>query len=629
MKLNSQDTTAKSRVLSQSMDSSGTLKKTRQISLRTLAIVPFVIEIIAVVGLVGYLSFKNGQQAVNELALNLQDKATGRVIDRLDNYLEQPQLINQINVDAANIGELPQSNLSNLERHFWQQIKVFKSVNSIYLGTPTGEIIGIDRETDGTLIAKITEDFPNRNFYLLDEKGKRTQLIKVQPNYDTRNRPWFVKALQEKQAVWSEIYIYANNNALGITSAQPFYDEKGTLKGVFGIDISLKSISNFLRHLKISPSGHVFIMERSGQLVATSSITLPYILDRKGDNLHRIAATESGDRLISSVARYLNKDTNINTIQKPRQIDARIDGKRQLIQVVPYRNKAGLDWLVVAIVPEDDFLSNIQANTYRTILLCLAALAVAIAIGIFISYKITRPILQLSEACQKLVKKELDRAIDAQGIKELEVLAVSFENMKDELDRHSQQLEVKIQERTVQLEQANQQLQQLATLDSLTKIANRRRFEEYIYQEWKRMARDKQMLSLILFDVDYFKRYNDRYGHQAGDTCLRKIAKAANASVKRSVDLVARYGGEEFAVILPNTLAEGAMHVAETIRDRIKQLKIPHERSEISKFVTISLGIASLIPSSEDSPNELIAKADNALYEAKQQGRDRTVISDQ
>jgi diguanylate cyclase (GGDEF)-like protein len=201
--------------------------------------------------------------------------------------------------------------------------------------------------------------------------------------------------------------------------------------------------------------------------------------------------------------------------------------------------------------------------------------------------------------------------------------------MKNEIDRHSQQLEKKIQERTIELEQANQQLQRLATQDSLTKIANRRRFEEYLAQEWKRMAREKQMLSLILFDVDYFKRYNDNYGHQAGDACLRQIAKASQVSVKRSVDLVARYGGEEFAVILPNTPAEGAMHVAETIRDRIKKLQIPHECSEISEFVTISLGIASLIPSSDDSPDSLIAKADNALYEAKQQGRDRTVISDQ
>jgi two-component system, cell cycle response regulator len=177
------------------------------------------------------------------------------------------------------------------------------------------------------------------------------------------------------------------------------------------------------------------------------------------------------------------------------------------------------------------------------------------------------------------------------------------------------------------LKQANLELERLATLDGLTQVANRRRFDTYLSQEWKRLARDQQPLSLVLCDVDYFKRYNDCYGHQCGDDCLKQVAKAMSRAVKRPADLVARYGGEEFAVILPNTDTEGAVIVAQEIRAEIQQLKIPHADSEVNPYVTLSLGISSIIPWLDLSPENLIAAADVALYQAKKQGRDRAVIS--
>jgi len=163
----------------------------------------------------------------------------------------------------------------------------------------------------------------------------------------------------------------------------------------------------------------------------------------------------------------------------------------------------------------------------------------------------------------------------------------------------------------------------IATTDGLTQVANRRCFDERLQLEWHRLMQGQQKLSLIMLDVDYFKRYNDFYGHQAGDTCLVKVAKAAAAAVKRSADLFVRYGGEEFAAILPNTDAAGAIAVAESIREAIRDLAIPHEQSDVSAIVTVSMGIATVIPTAERSPDELVALADRALYDAKRQGRDR------
>ncbi len=179
----------------------------------------------------------------------------------------------------------------------------------------------------------------------------------------------------------------------------------------------------------------------------------------------------------------------------------------------------------------------------------------------------------------------------------------------------------KVQEQAIALQQANQKLHRLANLDGLTEVANRRRFDEYFDQEWQRSGREQTPLSLILCDIDYFKNYNDHYGHQAGDACLRRVARAISETLCRPTDLVARYGGEEFAIILPNTPSEGAVHVAELLQLRIKQLEILHAQSRVSSYVTLSLGISSQIPVLLQENQTLIAATDKALYLAKSEGR--------
>lgn len=174
-----------------------------------------------------------------------------------------------------------------------------------------------------------------------------------------------------------------------------------------------------------------------------------------------------------------------------------------------------------------------------------------------------------------------------------------------------------------QFETTNRILQEMVAIDGLTKVANRRRFDEYLQQEWLRLAREFQPLSLILVDVDYFKAYNDHYGHLAGDTCLQQVAASINCSAKRPADLVARYGGEEFAVILPNTPADGAIAVAEELHANIKSLGILHEFSSVSDYITISSGVATVIPNHEIDMQLLMGTADNALYQSKREGRNR------
>lgn len=207
------------------------------------------------------------------------------------------------------------------------------------------------------------------------------------------------------------------------------------------------------------------------------------------------------------------------------------------------------------------------------------------------------------------------------------------------LKQANQLLELKVQERTQELtdkntaleqarlatETANQALQHLAQTDELTQVANRRFFNEYLNQEWCRMLRSQLPLSLILIDIDFFKLYNDTYGHPAGDRCLAKVAHRLKSTVKRPDDLVARYGGEEFAIILPNTPMDRAIQIATDIQSQTRFLEIPHRSSSISPWLTLSMGVVCMVPTPQTSLTHLVDKADQALYRAKRAGRDRAI----
>lgn len=178
-----------------------------------------------------------------------------------------------------------------------------------------------------------------------------------------------------------------------------------------------------------------------------------------------------------------------------------------------------------------------------------------------------------------------------------------------------------------ELKQMQKELEQLATVDALTQIANRRRFDHCLYQTWQQFKQTQQCLSLILLDIDYFKHYNDHYGHQQGDHCLMQVAQTIDQMFAASGNLVARYGGEEFAVILPNTDQTTAAAMADSIRQAIQDLNLPHARSAVNSVVTMSAGVATQCPKPNQEPECLICLADRALYQAKQQGRNRVVLA--
>ncbi len=199
----------------------------------------------------------------------------------------------------------------------------------------------------------------------------------------------------------------------------------------------------------------------------------------------------------------------------------------------------------------------------------------------------------------------------------------SRKSAEQEVLEHKDHLEELVEDRTAELQTANKLLQELSRVDGLTGIANRRRLDEELDREWKRMLREKRPLSVVLCDIDHFKLYNDTYGHQGGDDCLVKVATAITNSVNRPGDLTARYGGEEFCLVLPETAGLGAMRIAELVRKNVAELNLEHKSSPMAEMVTLSLGVATLVPDLGSQPSVLLEAADRALYQAKGNGRNR------
>lgn len=214
------------------------------------------------------------------------------------------------------------------------------------------------------------------------------------------------------------------------------------------------------------------------------------------------------------------------------------------------------------------------------------------------------------------------KPIDAGILKSKVTVFLDLYQQKKLLKIQAELLQSKTNEIT-ELKEVNINLENLSSLDGLTGIPNRRNFDKFIKMSWKNAIREQQPLSLIMVDIDYFKLYNDNYGHLPGDHCLIRVAKTLASTIERPIDLVARYGGEEFIVVLPNTDKEGALFVAERMRMNIEKLAIKHDHSYVADCVTVSLGVEDIIPRSSDSIADFLSSVDNALYLAKQEGRNR------
>lgn len=432
-------------------------KPKRKLSLRSLLIVPFVLQIFAAVGLTGYLSLRNGQRAVNELVGLVKQEVSSRIELHLDGYLTTARHIAQINGDAIDLGILNPNDLKGMGHYFWKQMQLY-DVGYISFGGKNGDFAGAGFYFDDGRISineASPKKFNNTNLYTYNTnaQGDRTKLAYVDKNYAFQKEAWYADPVAAGKSVWSKIYQWKTPPyPIALAANRPVYDKNNNLIGVIGVDMRLSQVSDFLSKLKISPSARTFILERNGSLVAISSGKPFKVVN---NNPQRLLATQTDDSLVQASAKALNEQfKDFNQIKDTQQFEFWLNGQREFAQVTPWKNEWGIDWLVVVTVPESDFMAQINANTRTTIVLCLGALGVATLLGIFTSRWITKPILQLQEASQLISSGHLDQTVQVQGINELESLADSFNQMAGQLKTSFIELESRVEERTAELKEA-------------------------------------------------------------------------------------------------------------------------------------------------------------------------------
>ncbi|MDX2212146.1 MAG: cache domain-containing protein [Oculatellaceae cyanobacterium bins.114] len=396
-----------------------------RLSLQTVLTVPFVLQLVAVVGVVGYLSFKNGQAAVNDLASQLRQELTARILQQLEATVERPHVINQLN---ANL--LLRNDLDILtgkgEYQFWQQAKVFPSTNLIYCGSErNGAFLGVGRSDGGigdTLIVQTSNAATDYHFryYDIDSTGQRGLLrSKGNRRYDPRLRPWYRAAQASGRPTWSDVYLDFDVMLPTITAAVPVYSSgDGQLLGVCATDIILsEELNGFLRTLKIGRSGIAFIAQPDGSLIASS--TPEPITVGSGEDTELLAGSQSSNPLIRGATHYLSDRFGGFSQIQTSQAGFMLNNKQQFLETVRFQDEHGLDWIVVLVIPESDFMEQIHENTQLTLLSCVIALLGAIVIGLLTTQWLTRPLLQLNSTAQEIARGRWEKVVELERIDEI------------------------------------------------------------------------------------------------------------------------------------------------------------------------------------------------------------------
>lgn len=424
-------------------------KTVGKLPLRTVLILPFVVQITATVGLVGYFSFKNGQKAVENLAQQLINQVSTRVQENLQFFLETPEQINRTNSNQIQLGLLNTNNLYPWEKYLWRQVQLYPDITFIGMATNQNKQRSAEKRLNGDLQINMVGDEAGNNFYVfkLDAQGNRNQGKLIQKDYNLRQHPIYLKVIRERQSVWSDVFVSMLEPSLFISALEPIYNQEKKIEGILMATLRLDQIIAFLKGLNIGKTGQVFIIDPQGHLLASSTGEPPF--KKVGDQNQLFLATASQNQVTKAATEYLlTRFKNLNDIYIPTKFDFSINQEKHFLNVIPFSNNKKLGWLIILVVPEDDFLDQIKANNRTTLLLCLLTLIVAIIIGILTARWVTSPIIRLNQSSKNIAAGQWDQPLESNRQDELGELTRSFNNMIKQL-----------QTTLTQMQELNQSLQ--------------------------------------------------------------------------------------------------------------------------------------------------------------------------
>ncbi|WP_419675752.1 diguanylate cyclase [Aliarcobacter butzleri] len=511
------------------------------------------------------------------------------------------------NNENVNINIVDMLSLMNEKDHFNLYINILKShphLYSVYTGYNDGsfyEIINLNihkslkdtyktKDTDRWLLIKISAQTPNkRELLLFDEYLNLTSSRVEENNYDPRNRPWYESAILNENTIKTPPYRYSHINNVGITYAK----DVDKSKNVVAIDVLTDDFATLYKKHINKDFVNVVIFQENGLVLSSSN----------KDN--------------SLFEKFFEKNKNINDYKELKVVD--INKKEYITKIVQLDTLNKQEYIVI-FADYEKITEPYLAQTFKLLLTFIIIAFLMFPIMIYLSGIIIKPIYNLVKQSIKIKNRKYNDVSQIESpILEIALLSASFENMAQSINGYQNSLEEKVKQRTEELLVKNAELLRLSITDNLTKLYNRVKLDKSLQEEMNRSLRYNTNFSIILLDIDYFKKVNDNFGHQMGDEVLIESAQVLSKNI-RNVDILGRWGGEEFLVICPETKIEDAIKVASHINAAIKL----HKFTTYPNTVTISLGVASF---NKDIKNvdDIILNADKALYQAKEEGRDRVI----
>ncbi|MCT7557276.1 sensor domain-containing diguanylate cyclase [Aliarcobacter butzleri] len=511
------------------------------------------------------------------------------------------------NNENVNINIVDMLSLMNEKDHFNLYINILKShphLYSVYTGYNDGsfyEIINLNihkslkdtyktKDTDRWLLIKISAQTPNkRELLLFDEYLNLTSSRVEENNYDPRNRPWYESAILNENTIKTPPYTYSHINNVGITYAK----DVDKSKNVVAIDVLTDDFATLYKKHINKDFVNVVIFQENGLVLSSSN----------KDN--------------SLFEKFFEKNKNINDYKELKVVD--INKKEYITKIVQLDTLNKQEYIVI-FADYEKITEPYLAQTFKLLLTFIIIAFLMFPIMIYLSGIIIKPIYNLVKQSIKIKNRKYNDVSQIESpILEIALLSASFENMAQSINGYQNSLEEKVKQRTEELLVKNAELLRLSITDNLTKLYNRVKLDKSLQEEMNRSLRYNTNFSIILLDIDYFKKVNDNFGHQVGDEVLIESAQVLSKNI-RNVDILGRWGGEEFLVICPETKIEDAIKVASHINAAIKL----HKFTTYPNTVTMSLGVASF---NKDIKNvdDIILNADKALYQAKEEGRDRVI----
>ncbi|MCT7646547.1 diguanylate cyclase [Aliarcobacter butzleri] len=511
------------------------------------------------------------------------------------------------NNENVNINIVDMLSLMNEKDHFNLYINILKShphLYSVYTGYNDGsfyEIINLNihkslkdtyktKDTDRWLLIKISAQTPNkRELLLFDEDLNLTSSRVEENNYDPRNRPWYESAILNENTIKTPPYRYSHINNVGITYAK----DVDKSKNVVAIDVLTDDFATLYKKHINKDFVNVVIFQENGLVLSSSN---------KDHSLFE---------------KFFEKNKNINDYKELKVVD--INKKEYITKIVQLDTLNKQEYIVI-FADYEKITEPYLAQTFKLLLTFIIIAFLMFPIMIYLSGIIIKPIYNLVKQSIKIKNRKYNDVSQIESpILEIALLSASFENMAQSINGYQNSLEEKVKQRTEELLVKNAELLRLSITDNLTKLYNRVKLDKSLQEEMNRSLRYNTNFSIILLDIDYFKKVNDNFGHQVGDEVLIESAQVLSKNI-RNVDILGRWGGEEFLVICPETKIEDAIKVASHINAAIKL----HKFTTYPNTVTMSLGVASF---NKDIKNvdDIILNADKALYQAKEEGRDKVI----